>query len=127
MRISDWSSDVCSSDLEPWSIQKAVEPLGCAARSQRLHDRPGQLDRRILALRHGVAPPLLVGCHDRAARQLFGHLHPRTRVGRCGEIQVAGTDMQVAGADSQREPRLVTRSAEHTSELQSLMRNQYDV
>src|SRR3546814_18660465 len=30
MRISDWSSDVCSSDLGPLGAEIPVEPMGCA-------------------------------------------------------------------------------------------------
>src|SRR3546814_11926487 len=88
MRISDWSSDVCSSDL----------------------DCPGQLDRRFLALRHGFVPPFLVCGQHRTAGQPPGHRHGRARVGRRREVKVADTDMQVSATDGQREYRLVTHA-----------------
>src|SRR3546814_5212313 len=40
MRISDWSSDVCSSDLE---LVAGARPQNPAAQRLRLHRRPGSL------------------------------------------------------------------------------------
>src|SRR3546814_14546115 len=41
MRISDWSSDVCSSDLpDPGSVGRGHEPLPRFARGDRSPDRP---------------------------------------------------------------------------------------
>src|SRR3546814_7898787 len=105
MRISDWSSDVCSSDLEvlirgdcavrdqhalvgqrAWNVDDAEEP--------RLHDQVGIVEHRT---------------HPHGARLL---VHPVL-----GEIERA-----FEGAVA-----LVGRSEEHTSELQSLMRISYAV
>src|SRR3546814_9919872 len=101
MRISDWSSDVCSSDLGA----RACRWTGCGpqpvARVERLCD---------LRWRDGVAAsgePVRHGEDDRAAmaiRALYG-----------GD---AGGDGR-SGAGN--------RSEEHTSELQSLMRISYAV
>src|SRR3546814_2461652 len=84
MRISDWSSDVCSSDLE----RKLAE--------QRLQ------------MRHGGAAAR-AGAN---ALSRFHHQHQRGRGVRIG---------------FQRQVRIGDRSEEHTSELQSLMRNSYAV
>src|SRR3546814_9988555 len=103
MRISDWSSDVCSSDLEA---------AGHVGRERRRAAGFGQLrDQR---RRHGAPDGLAVGV-------------PRPRLG--AEIGERSNRMRVLGLD----PGLrqtgwgVIRSEEHTSELQSLMRISYAV
>src|SRR3546814_4489331 len=90
MRISDWSSDVCSSDLPPGRLclsnlygVRTFRP-GCA-------DRVGEADERLL-----------------------GQLH--FCFNRCWRVRLVVHSM---GAR--------TRSEEHTSELQSLMRISYAV
>src|SRR3546814_7668619 len=101
MRISDWSSDVCSSDL--------VRKYRCT-RFQGGHavfDRQHQCLDRIRAF----------GCHDLAAQQtvvrLVGNQFDETpRIACC----------QCPWHSIERE-----RSEEHTSELQSLMRISYAV
>src|SRR3546814_3295266 len=91
MRISDWSSDVCSSDLAARSR--------CAAFARRLRTRRRSIingfasPRRSATIRCSTAvsspsPPTWDSCHRRCCR---------------------------------------TRSEEHTSELQSLMRISYAV
>src|SRR3546814_4391761 len=98
MRISDWSSDVCSSDL-------------VAATSAGRHD-----DLR--ALRHALA---------RVATQHLAqerHRDPPLLGQRCAVelVEQLGQARQVA-VDAAQQPR----SEEHTSELQSLMRISYTV
>src|SRR3546814_1963807 len=103
MRISDWSSDVCSSDL----------------RNHRSHcaDRPAA-DQRAAAAgasRAGaaLAPPAL-------ASQFDG-----TKFKESPSISVlCHRDKEFIDVRSQHRR---TRSEEHTSELQSLMRISYDV
>src|SRR3546814_2579624 len=102
MRISDWSSDVCSSDL--FAAIVAV-------------DRP----RRIKA---GDA---MLQREPRAR----AHLHLVTRRNRHREarrdrVARAGAERQRLGRDDVH-PRRTVRSEEHTSELQSLMRISYAV
>src|SRR3546814_3269851 len=99
MRISDWSSDVCSSDL----TAACFDPGGSSVRRWRRSGaagdcggadlaRGGQLGRR--------------GCDDRPG----GCLCRAARTVRPGDRQLPGG-----------------RSEEHTSELQSLMRRTYGV
>src|SRR3546814_4384218 len=108
MRISDWSSDVCSSDLDGADARPAV-----AAHARARED-------------------LLAG-----AIAAFGPADPVRRIGRrhdTGRI-VAGDRRHAAQIDDQRAnvvrgqvPQAqIDRSEEHTSELQSLMRNSYAV
>src|SRR3546814_9014850 len=103
MRISDWSSDVCSSDLhfrdrhEIARIDLRFIFLGAARPHGALH--PG------LALQ---------------GRERFLH----RLVGR----QLAHADaLGLVGGNAERHPLLLERSEEHTSELQSLMRISYAV
>src|SRR3546814_4693990 len=98
MRISDWSSDVCSSDLlrrncgrEMGDVQ-AAQPLRC---EQAAHRFAGEL--RIAFLANPAGLPAIV------------------------ELGGGGAEM----IDEIR--RHAVRSEEHTSELQSLMRISYDV
>src|SRR3546814_2805440 len=102
MRISDWSSDVCSSDLlaadqddEPWS---AVEPIYVVVNGKTGPDEPA---------RQGLASALSDG------------LSP---LNIAGDVPTLGTGYSPLWASHP-----VFRSEEHTSELQSLMRISYAV
>src|SRR3546814_4744962 len=97
MRISDWSSDVCSSDL--------VERGGIA----------GQVE--LLRLASVFKPPERHAQTPRAAR-LFER-EPGFR--RIAVISVAGAVLPIGLREA------LERSEEHTSELQSLMRISYAV
>src|SRR3546814_8548480 len=121
MRISDWSSDVCSSDLQ----------RKCVFREGR---RPPHADARLLPQRPDPADG------DRACAQA------RHRSGRTGDL-AGGTggfpadvpDGQRGGGDSggigralelrdrRNDADAAKRTEEQTSELQSLMPNSYAV
>src|SRR3546814_5040109 len=102
MRISDWSSDVCSSDLAH-QVQ---------ARAAELHLRKLRGDPREPA---GV----------RAVRPRKGRLH---RSGDAPHRQVRGGQRRhPAARRNLRNASAPARSEEHTSELQSLMRISYAV
>src|SRR3546814_4163485 len=104
MRISDWSSDVCSSDLLAFALLLSV-PLGvfAALRPNTLIDR--------FALGIAVAGQAMPSF-------LFG----------LGLIYIFGVKLgwlPFSGSSSWR--HFILRSEEHTSELQSLMRISYAV
>src|SRR3546814_2991588 len=127
MIISDWSSDVCSSDLcevsRPQPLDRGADP------PRRL--RP-QHRRR---LPRGSAPPTLrpVSPGIAAGRGYSGGLGRTEMPTMRGILQPAGAHTPLAFADrtarSFRAAYLqrVHRSEEHTSELQSLMRHSYAV
>src|SRR3546814_6448756 len=107
MRISDWSSDVCSSDLifrppvrrppAPWGTAPAIHAAPRVS-------PPGESQARSLApIPSFIAPPVLSG---RFAGRLDGN--PGGRFFICC-------------------PAPAVRSDEHTSDLQSLMSTPYDV
>src|SRR3546814_4814701 len=128
MRISDWSSDVCSSDLPRSCGQGPCNPArrGGSAGSQI---PPHLAFRRCLFLSRPLLSLRLAGC---LARQecLFALDTPAVarEVAVAAHHAVAGDrDRQAVGAAGlgHRTHRLRlpdARSEEHTSELQSLMR-----
>src|SRR3546814_6219817 len=130
MRISDWSSDVCSSDLSteqrgsgsglvPGDARELVVLLGREAPADPLlvlgedvdAEGPGRLD----AGPRAGAPPGEEG-HQRRLQRHRGE----------GAHGHADRTVAVVGGDDG-DARGEVRSEEHTSELQSLMRISYAV
>src|SRR3546814_10418844 len=118
MRISDWSSDVCSSDLQDGRAEEAVgiPPVaGAGGRAAGAEDALIEavellaLFRRLLALaRRGGT----LGLHPRLDRGVL-----RVEVGKVRHQVLHHRHMR----------QRIDRSEEHTSELQSLMRISYAV
>src|SRR3546814_5255374 len=131
MRISDWSSDVCSSDLAGTQVAAGEAEVGVD------HADQGQ-PREMVALGDDLRADDHVDLAgvDRA-HELGGLLGAEDGVGR-GDLEAgvgkpaqhllgqpldagaAGDEAVLGGAGR-------ARSEEHTSELQSLMRNSYAV
>src|SRR3546814_10437164 len=118
MRISDWSSDVCSSDLTASASNLRRRPLAIAA--DRLPSVPA-----MQRLRNGgrhifcdlvEVPPVL---HDDVR-----HRDVELLLDRHAELApVEAVEIIALG----RHRAALRRSEEHTSELQSLMRTSYAV
>src|SRR3546814_1804902 len=100
MRISDWSADVCSSDLR-------VLGIGALAAPAELDDDHLAILRYMRRQRLEIAG---------VAREP-GHAQDRRRI-----LAAFGP-----GIDARVQPDAVVRSEAHTSELQSLMRISYAV
>src|SRR3546814_6476021 len=110
MRISDWSSDVCSSDLDESSLEVDLLAMGLHAEHvggegglEQIGQRRGgpavdQLSRR----------PMRVGKTAEEGAEPGGN-------GGCADLALVRGHV------------FVRRSEEHTSELQSLMRISYAV
>src|SRR3546814_8966735 len=126
MRISDWSSDVCSSDLDEQcdrqheqGLRDAHEGARRAAEAQYGqhggdHERnDGQTDHATLLPLKDLHFPTDGGTGGSCARSR-GQNQKRTPITRL---------VADARAPWARAKRAVSRSEEHTSELQSLMRN----
>src|SRR3546814_2151519 len=112
MRISDWSSDVCSSDLvcdESVTTGRGFYPLTAGAPP---HDWLQNMGGSI-----GLGLPLATGCAVAC---------PDRKV-VCLEGDGSGMYTVQALWTMAREKLDVTRSEEHTSELQSLMCYSYSV
>src|SRR3546814_10252113 len=128
MRISDWSSDVCSSDLRPRrGLGLSVQRLGSAI-------RPGTSDvggfkrgRQIVVndlerAGIGVIDAGLLGCQPVFDDLIFDPFVGQRASGIEAErFEVAGEHFHRGDATG------LDRSEEHTSELQSLMRISYAV
>src|SRR3546814_3593374 len=108
MRISDWSSDVCSSDLVV---------VGHITKTER-HPQADRL--QVCEVDAGQDAPLQIVCGAPNAR--VGIKVPCALVGATLPGGMAITAAQLRGVDS-----FGMRSEEHTSELQSLMRISYAV
>src|SRR3546814_4178285 len=119
MRISDWSSDVCSSDLRQGGRLLALPVATPTAREHAQHlDTPGAFE-----------PPRRFGI---GLSRLDELQQATIELGDLPRVTVRGLDLRLDAAvaaiaaptcadDIQR------RSEEHTSELQSLMRISYAV
>src|SRR3546814_10564413 len=117
MRISDWSSDVCSSDL---AIEAGVQrppgarAVGCDNIADFGHAQFAGRDKVLLAR----GRPGLASGTDRR---------------RCNRLRIAGQQRRMGDAPGMHElheypaAAVMHRSEEHTSELQSLMRISYAV
>src|SRR3546814_7353305 len=105
MRISDWSSDVCSSDLNPHKYPRHPPPGRIAAKLQNQVDGRPHISEDILALER---------------RAPFQHQ----------QRELLERPLDAVGVDRRHRsgmPGIDCRSEEHTSELQSLMRISYAV
>src|SRR3546814_7746468 len=116
MRISDWSSDVCSSDLAVLTVADADE-----ARAAGLAAELGCKSvpvREIMRVAADVFSPCALGAI----------LDEQSIAGLDAAVVAGAAHNQLATpADGERllSKGLLYRSEEHTSELQSLMRNSY--
>src|SRR3546814_1567134 len=115
MRISDWSSDVCSSDLQLRAKLRLLRD------SRRHAGRPGTVASILAAA--GRWPLAARARRDRDLRAGPGETHPV--VAFRGERQPHHRPPYCRRRPQRRLPQL--RSEEHTSELQSLMRISYAV
>src|SRR3546814_4582679 len=104
MRISDWSSDVCSSDLE---ADLRVDALGCGGVLDVLQDRRAVRERLLSvprAERVAEREHVGVGAQARVAEQVPGATYRVTRledrVPRPGAIGLHVVTRAAAGQDS---------------------------
>src|SRR3546814_10383600 len=124
MRISDWSSDVCSSDLGQLGQRARNEALAAEAGIDRhkqhdielVHDIVHPVERAGRIEDQAGLAAVLFDQGQAAINMARGFRVKRNNIGtRLGELRDNGVN------------RLDHRSEEHTSELQSLMRISYAV
>src|SRR3546814_6578607 len=107
MRISDWSSDVCSSDLLKKPISAAASTIsGRGTSSTKIATNASAAKPRMTLFFKAREPTRTTACSTTASTAAF---NPKNNPSTSGTSPSS------------------TRSEEHTSELQSLMRNSYAV
>src|SRR3546814_10602684 len=118
MRISDWSSDVCSSDLH--SQAERIDGVSDRMRPSRSQPPPSPVRDLHRAVRRNREPPKEAGrMPRRALRSIFIVMAPSQTV--------SGNGVERHDRRFLERAVFVDRSEEHTSELQSLMRISYAV
>src|SRR3546814_10185076 len=128
MRISDWSSDVCSSDLISGQLrpERCFERWSFARRHQTSIGQRRTRGREIvgkspLAVGEDRQREMMLPEHEPVALQIVGGIGEIERLARCGIL--GRGHLVLPAAQPFGCPRLThERSEEHTSELQSLMR-----
>src|SRR3546814_2575016 len=135
MRISDWSSDVCSSDLilaHVFAVVVHILSLPAHPQAPAEPQIAGQLAGKLTAL---VDAPLKPQLATTAAQERFNlgialkafrharHFLPRLFPARHVAGAIEAVPIGAEALPAFHEPR----SEEHTSELQSLIRNSYAV
>src|SRR3546814_10235709 len=126
MRISDWSSDVCSSDLEEGAedVQHPLEALDQRHAGEdedgAQHECPEDAPEQNTELVGGGHP------EERQDHRPHEHVVDREALldQEAGEVLAAGL-AALPHQHEAAEPQADGRSEEHTSELQSLMRISY--
>src|SRR3546814_3402747 len=113
MRISDWSSDVCSSDLTPASCSNLT-----ASKPTRVVCSAGLASTLLPVARAAATWPMKI-----ANGKFHGEMQANTPRPASCRVLVSPVGL---GRDSGA-TRVRARSEEHTSELQSLMRISYAV
>src|SRR3546814_1451128 len=144
MRISDWSSDVCSSDLPPFSGERRLSGRTDEALFlERYSDRQFYLVRHE---RHIFAYAEITALDRRDAGKADIELLVHRLRSRTGELRIQGdglgnavqgqiasdfgsgaVDLHCGGNEFGGRILIDIRSEEHTSELQALMRISYCV
>src|SRR3546814_5710359 len=109
MRISDWSSDVCSSDLLPHLLKRVRK--GWHSSDLLLSEVPAET----VVVRSSM--------DDKPADECWSEKQPWRRQ----ERSLMGNPSRLHRGRPDGPPRASVRSEEHTSELQSLMRHSYAV
>src|SRR3546814_10113006 len=137
MRISDWSSDVCSSDLiRRFGHQPPPEPSGLGGqpgKTRMVIEVPLVRSTRMRVLVSGTSTPA-----PGSAGSTYSRLSSNSGWGswartwlrcpfRCSENVLARSSENGASYTWIRDRHGTPRSEEHTSELQSLMRISYAV
>src|SRR3546814_1053393 len=119
MRISDWSSDVCSSDLE------AIDEADPLMPQIAFHLKICVEAEAFRIARLQPTPELLRQARFGQIRDVRGHTgHGQTSGGRVAYVVIIAATPTGIGHD-RLPPDLMKRSEEHQSELQSLMRISY--
>src|SRR3546814_2268581 len=121
MRISDWSSDVCSSDLfRQLELERNRHQAAVRLKIRRQIKRQASFELFRLCRTNGAVQPIAAIADPAETRS-------RCRNARNIRNRLARTPVHRSACKSAKLDVLIDRSEEHTSELQSLMRISYAV
>src|SRR3546814_7225073 len=132
MRISDWSSDVCSSDLGSTPVALAASTpavelnAGLQENNKASEARVREIEARARQLESELDASASLGDTIASAVSFAAAVSTEAALSAAFEATADETTRkQEAAREKRRHARQVrgTRSAEHPSELQSLMRN----
>src|SRR3546814_2962461 len=132
MRISDWSSDVCSSDL-PGQTNYAAAKAGMVGFSKALAAEIANRGITVNVVAPGFIDTAMTEALNDAQKEKLLAAVPAGRLGTPEDIAAAVVYLAsaeaayVTGATIHLNGGMAMRSEEHTSELQSLMRPSYAV
>src|SRR3546814_3414005 len=115
MRISDWSSDVCSSDLN--ARRRGIWASGGGARMRMVHAETRRRGENIETLK-----PFALSLSK--GRSFLQRGRMKNSASTSSAQTVLGYSLRVSASPRE---QIFDRSEEHTSELQSLMRISYAV
>src|SRR3546814_7764971 len=127
MRISDWSSDVCSSDLLVLALGTGLDPRetvgdgvvdGLIVAGLEVQEAEAS-ERAPVASVEGVGGFQVQGAGNELALIVRHHQHGPVGEALAEQVEEVAGEVRLAP--------LAVRSEEHTSELQSLMRISYAV
>src|SRR3546814_7372100 len=119
MRISDWSSDVCSSDLGVRSKRCGMEPPAFEAAAGEMFSGAGsQAPATGEVYDAGTGQSVVVLCGGTVPVRAVGYRAPADFEGEVSMV-FYGTDQAMVTVARPAEPAEEARSEEHTSELQS--------
>src|SRR3546814_2560524 len=121
MRISDWSSDVCSSDLQPLVREPCLSVGGRADDLFPRHHRAQA--RRAVGGQPARDPGGGRGAAAAGGKPGANRAPARNNEPRCAVLAAVARRRRPSCAERRR----AQRSEEHTSEVQSLMRTSYAV
>src|SRR3546814_6090266 len=124
MRISDWSSDVCSSDLKFPDFNASLDASGENLTLKKYFHIGFAADTP-----NGLVVPVVRDCDRKGVMEIAaetGELAAKAREGKLGPAQMSGGCFSISslgGIGGTSFTPIVNRSEEQTSELPSLMRN----
>src|SRR3546814_5644860 len=140
MRISDWSSDVCSSDLESWRASDGFLTNGGTTVSYGSRGHDAWSPKAALSLRPDDLTEIVASAALATRFPTVRELYQAGLIAygpNVGALDLNGfnpdlkpekaVDLQLTASRRIGNVKVTLRSEEHTSELQSLMRISYAV
>src|SRR3546814_8204050 len=128
MRISDWSSDVCSSDLPPQPPTIANPPQPEPSKKTESAEKPSSVEKETVKKEAKAEPSKTAAVTNRQGYKVqIGSMRSEAAARKQWQVQSAKHKDLLGDLTLDIDRAEIPRSEEHTSELQSLMRSSYAV